>query len=91
MNSSTTQSSSPSSSRLPQNAPGEFYVTADCIDCDLCREVAPDTFRRHNDIGFTIVHRQPMTPDERASAIEALAGCPIEAIQRDTQSPESIH
>ena len=88
MDSSASLSSSPSSSRLPQNAPGEFYVTTDCIDCDLCREVAPGTFRRHDDIGFTIVHRQPVTPGEQASAAEALAGCPTEAIRRDTPTSE---
>jgi hypothetical protein len=30
----------------PGNVPGPFYVDTTCIDCDLCRETAPSTFRR---------------------------------------------
>ena len=30
--------------RLPDNAPGRFYVDDQCIDCDACRETAPDFF-----------------------------------------------
>ncbi len=28
--------------RRPENAPGDFYVDAACIDCDTCRWLAPD-------------------------------------------------
>ena len=30
--------------RLPGNAPGRWFVDASCIDCDQCRQIAPDTF-----------------------------------------------
>jgi ferredoxin len=66
--------------RLPQNVPGQFYVTSECIDCDLCRETTPSVFRRLDDIGFSVVYHQPETPEERRSAIESLQGCPVEAI-----------
>lgn len=66
--------------RFPQNAPGRFYTTAECIDCDMCRETAPTSFRRDDDLGYSIVHRQPATPEEEALAREALHGCPVEAI-----------
>jgi ferredoxin len=66
--------------RLPENVPGAFYVTSECIDCDLCRESAPTVYRRNDEIGLSIVHHQPETAEERAQAIEGMEGCPVEAI-----------
>ena len=66
--------------RLPENVPGAFYVTSACIDCDICRETAPGIYRRHDEIGYSIVHHQPVTAEERAQAIEGMEGCPVEAI-----------
>jgi ferredoxin len=66
--------------RLAENAPGPFYVTSECIDCDLCREVAPSVYRRHDELGFSIVHHQPESPEERRLAVEGMEGCPVEAI-----------
>jgi ferredoxin len=66
--------------RLPQNAPGRFYVDSSCIDCDLCRGNASDFFRRNDDIGFSIVLRQPVSDAEIQSCLEALEGCPTESI-----------
>ena len=31
--------------KLPENAPGRFFVDDQCIDCDACRETAPKFFR----------------------------------------------
>lgn len=69
--------------RLPQNVPGRYYVDAQCIDCDLCRETAPLIFSRHDETGSTFVHHQPVTPEEIALAEEAIQGCPVEAIGHD--------
>ncbi len=66
--------------RLPENVPGSFYVTSECIDCDMCRATAPGSFSRNDEIQFSIVHHQPTTEEERAAAIEAKDGCPVEAI-----------
>jgi ferredoxin len=71
------------SERLPQNVPGHFYVDASCIDCDLCRNTAPEFFRRDDEIGFSFVHRQPVTPAEIALAEEARDACPSESIGSD--------
>jgi ferredoxin len=68
------------SQRLPENVPGPFYVTSECIDCDMCRETAPTIFRRHEEIGFSIAFHQPDTETEREQAMEGLKGCPVEAI-----------
>lgn len=72
--------------RLPQNIAGRYYVDSSCIDCDLCRNTAPAFFTRHDEIGFSIVHRQPVTPEELALAEEAREGCPTESIGNDGDS-----
>lgn len=68
--------------RLPQNVPGEFFVTADCIDCDACRHHAPSFFSRDDTEAMSFVARQPVTAEDHASCEEALDGCPAEAIGR---------
>ena len=72
--------------RLPQNIVGRYYVDSSCIDCDLCRNTAPAFFKRDDEIGFSIVHRQPATPEELALAEEAREGCPTESIGNDGDS-----
>ncbi|HXG49143.1 MAG TPA: ferredoxin [Methylomirabilota bacterium] len=67
----------------PGNVPGPFYVDGTCIDCDLCRKIAPASFRRHDDIGLSIVFHQPTTPGEWQAAREAVASCPTESIGAD--------
>lgn len=67
-------------SRFLENVPGAYYITNQCIDCDMCRETAPTVFRRDDNIGFSIVFHQPETEVERLKAEEALQGCPTEAI-----------
>jgi len=69
--------------RLPENAPGAYFVDNSCIDCDLCRTTAPDFFRRNDEIGFSVVYRQPISSDERRLAEEARQGCPTESIGND--------
>jgi ferredoxin len=69
--------------RLPQNAPGPYYVDSTCVDCDLCRNTAHNFFRRDEETGFSFVYRQPITPEERALAEEAKQGCPTESIGND--------
>jgi ferredoxin len=67
----------------PGNVPGPFYVDSTCIDCDLCRETAPASFRRDDELGLSIVFRQPVTPEEWQQAREALRSCPTETIGDD--------
>ena len=71
--------------RTPENVPGSYYVDETCIDCDQCRSQAPEFFQRLDSAGYTIVHRQPETPEEIARAEEALEGCPTESIGNDGQ------
>ena len=69
--------------KLEENAAGPYYVDDQCIDCDACRETAPDFFRRNDDKGYSYVYRQPTTDAEKALCDEALEGCPVEAIGDD--------
>ena len=73
--------------RLSRNAPGSWYVDANCIDCDLCRETAPTVFRRDDENGNSIVFHQPETDEDLRLADEAMSGCLVEAIGNDNPSP----
>lgn len=75
--------------RLPTNVPGRWYVDANCIDCDLCRETAPTVFKRDDEGGNSFVFHQPETEEELRLAEEALSGCPVEAIGNDNPAPPS--
>ncbi len=65
------------------NVSGKFFVDQQCIDCDLCRETAPAFFTRHDEGGYSFVHKQPTTEEDVALCREALEGCPVEAIGDD--------
>jgi glyoxylase-like metal-dependent hydrolase (beta-lactamase superfamily II)/ferredoxin len=67
--------------RLPDNAPGEFYVDSTCIDCDTCRRVAPEAFAEGD--GHSFVAAQPADPEGRRRALMALVACPTASIGTD--------
>jgi len=69
--------------KVLENKEGKFYVDHQCIDCDLCRDVAPRNFTRDDDSGYSYVYKQPENEDEEAECEEALAMCPVEAIGED--------
>jgi ferredoxin len=64
------------------NAAGKFYVDDQCIDCDLCREMAGKFFGRSDD-GYSFVFKQPETQAEIDACEEALNDCPVQAIGDD--------
>lgn len=69
--------------RVQENAQGAYYVDTQCIDCDVCRDTAPDNFTRSDRNGYSYVYKQPETAEERELCEEALAACPVEAIGND--------
>ena len=69
--------------KLGDNVPGPFYVDDQCIDCDACRATAPDNFTRNEEEGYSYVVKQPESPEEWDLCVEALEGCPVEAIGDD--------
>lgn len=69
--------------KTEKNVPGKFYVDSSCIDCDLCRETAPDFFARDDDEGVSYVKQQPTDEEGQSLCTEAMEGCPVEAIGDD--------
>jgi len=78
--------------RVKENVPGPFYVNSSCIDCDVCRDAAPENFTRSFRHAYSYVSKQPENQAERTACDEALAACPVEAIGNDgeVQSTASV-
>jgi ferredoxin len=70
---------------------GEYFVAEQCIDCDLCRQVAPSIFQRKftGAGGMSYVVRQPDSDLEIQKAAEAMDACPVGAIQLQSARAES--
>lgn len=66
--------------KWPENITGRFFVDEQCIDCDLCRELAPSYFRRNDDKQYSYVYSQPESEEGVDECQEALESCPVEAI-----------
>jgi glyoxylase-like metal-dependent hydrolase (beta-lactamase superfamily II)/ferredoxin len=71
----------------PSNAPGTFFVDNTCIDCDLCRQIAPRVYKEESD--HSIVHCQPEGEAEIHRAAMALVACPTGSI--GTRTKMDIH
>ena len=69
--------------RFHDNIAGKWYVDDQCIDCDLCNEIAPTNFKGNDEEGHSFVFKQPETPEEEQQAQEAKESCPVEAIGND--------
>jgi len=69
--------------KVEGNVDGPFYVDSNCIDCDLCRQTAPENFERNEDEGYSYVIKQPENEDEEQACRDALEECPVEAIGDD--------
>ena len=69
--------------KFQDNVPGKFFVDSQCIDCNLCRDTAPNNFKQHPDGGYSFVYKQPANEEESAQCNEAKESCPVEAIGSD--------
>ena len=63
---------------LPGNSDGIFFVADSCIDCDLCRQIAPETFVAA--AGQSVVGEQPDGDLPSLRAAMALVACPTGSI-----------
>lgn len=72
-----------STSKVPGTVAGRFYVDTNCIDCDLCRQTAPENFDRNEDEGYSFVKQQPQDETQEKACRDALEECPVEAIGDD--------
>jgi glyoxylase-like metal-dependent hydrolase (beta-lactamase superfamily II)/ferredoxin len=64
--------------RIDANVPGDFYVDSTCIDCDACRQIAPEVF--HDAGAQSAVFHQPESDPELLAAQKALLACPTSSI-----------
>jgi len=63
---------------VPENVPGNFFVDFTCINCDTCRQLAPETFA---DAGNnSCVSHQPANSEDERKAVRALLSCPTASI-----------
>lgn len=69
--------------KVALNVEGAVFVDTNCIDCDLCRQTAPNHFDRSEEGGYSFVCKQPETAEEKALCHEAMEECPVEAIGDD--------
>ena len=63
---------------VPENAEGSFFVDTTCIDCDTCRQLAPETFGETDE--YSYVQRQPANAAQELAALRALVACPTGSI-----------
>ncbi|MEI7440401.1 MAG: ferredoxin [bacterium] len=71
------------SEKQSENIVGAWFVDSNCIDCDVCRETAPNNFTQQKEKGYSYVYKQPVNDDELAQCREAMESCPVEAIGND--------
>src|SRR5205807_2244861 len=64
--------------RLAANTEGSWFVDETCINCDACRQYAPDVFAEVGD--YSVVQHQPQTADQIWRAELALLACPVGSI-----------
>ena len=76
-------------SRLPDNTPGKFYVDANCIDCQLCQDLAPKNFTCNVEKEHHIVSRQPENAQELEAVLDAMECCPVRAIGDDGEAADA--
>ncbi len=63
---------------VPDNTPGSFFVDKTCINCDTCRQLAPESFADQGE--FSFVYHQPENASEERAATRALLCCPTGSI-----------
>lgn len=69
--------------RWMDNTNGKFYVDDQCIDCNVCREIATGFFKRNEDFGYSYIYKQPLSKKDIKLCLQALNCCPVEAIGKD--------
>ncbi len=76
--------------RLPCNAEGEFFVDESCIDCSVCRTIAPGVFGDGEETACVV--KQPKSEAEELKSFQALVSCPVPAIGTVSRKvPSRIH
>ena len=73
---------------VAQNASGELFVDSTCIECDTCRELAPEVFGSTQG-GQSFVLRQPRDEPSWQRALQAVVSCPTASIGAERSAKEA--
>jgi glyoxylase-like metal-dependent hydrolase (beta-lactamase superfamily II)/ferredoxin len=73
---------------VAQNEPGELFVDSTCIECDTCRELAPDIFGS-TESGQSFVLHQPSSDLEWRRALQAVVSCPTSSIGAERSAAQA--
>ena len=73
---------------VAENAPGDLFVDDSCIECDTCRELAPDVFGSL-DSGQSFVRAQPSDDGTWRRALHAVVSCPTSSIGTERSAKEA--
>ena len=76
--------------KVPENAPGQWYVDKSCIICNLCEYTAPENFGCIPNGHY--IAKQPESEVEKKLCQRAKKDCPVKAIGNDgpvTEEQES--
>ena len=69
--------------KLPENAPGKWYVDQTCTPCRVCVDEAPTLLQYRDDESAVFFVKQPADADEEGAAQRAMDVCPTLAIGND--------
>src|SRR5574341_376290 len=69
--------------KIPDNAPGKYYVTSACNGCGICFSYALQNFMYSNDSTYYYVYSQPVDEREEADIRRAMEVCPMDCIRDD--------
>jgi len=73
---------------VAENEPGELFVDSSCIECDTCRELAPEVFGSTRS-GQSFVKRQPSSEREWRPALHAVVSCPTASIGAERSAAQA--
>ena len=73
---------------IAENALGELFVDDTCIECDTCRELAPEVFGSLES-GQSFVQRQPWDGSSWRRALHAMVSCPTSSIGAERSAKEA--
>lgn len=73
---------------VAENVPGDLFVDDSCIECDTCRELAPEVFGSL-DSGQSFVRTQPADDATWRRALHAVVSCPTSSIGAERSAKEA--
>lgn len=76
--------------KLPENVPGPFFVTEECISCSVCWELAPQFIKSHPIHTYAFFYSQPQEKTDLDLCFEALKICPVDCIHYNERENDDV-